>query len=243
MWRAVSHKISNPPSALSPDPSETARAFHDRLVDPRWQSCAWHPRDIRHGCGVLGPIVEASEGSSTTIHTIAQQAGSLVWSGVAADAFAESVRAIPIDLAELATAHQTAVRAPRSTAPLSRTSKGRRRRFCPEPRARQAQADSASSRLSSAEGSYTQAEERYVLYTAEADSLEFAKHAADLAGNVAASSVLAQEVTAASDFVTPRGQIDRLLRSRLTLHNRRSTDSARTWPTSRPLHAVLLRSE
>lgn len=61
--------------------------------------------------GVLGPIVEASEGSSTTIHTIAQQAGSLVWSGVAADAFAESVRAIPIDLAELATAHQTAVRA------------------------------------------------------------------------------------------------------------------------------------
>ena len=46
----------------------------------------------------LGPIVQIGQSSANSIRSMAGQAGSDIWSGTAASAFAESVHVIPKDL-------------------------------------------------------------------------------------------------------------------------------------------------
>ena len=60
---------------------------------------------------VLAPIVDHSESSSSSVRTMAQQAGSSSWSGTAAETFAEAVYAIPNDLGDLVLANQRAISA------------------------------------------------------------------------------------------------------------------------------------
>ena len=146
--------------------------------------------------GLLSPIVEASEGSERDDPLYRAASGELCVVRYSADAFAESVHAVPNDLAELATAHQTAIRALSEYSVTLGNLRQQAAQILSRATGAQAQVDSASSRLSSTQGSYTQADARYALYGAKADSLELAKGAADLGGNVATSSRLAQ-ITAA----------------------------------------------
>jgi hypothetical protein len=128
---------------------------------------------------------------------MAQQAGTTVWSGVAADAFAESVHAIPIDLRELVDAHQRAMRALTDYGATLRNLQCQAAQILAEAMSSQGNVESASSRLSQAQSQYGEANGQYWLTRGEVEVLEGAKAAAVLVGDQAASSRLVHEISAA----------------------------------------------
>lgn len=147
----------------------------------------------------LRPIIEIGQSSADSIRSMASQASSDLWSGIAASAFAESVHAIPSDLADLAVAHQTAVRALEDYAATLRSLQQQATQVLSTALSDQQSADRASARLNSAENSYNSANEQYWFYSSKVDVLEVERDVANAAGEHAASTWISHQIVLATE--------------------------------------------
>jgi len=147
----------------------------------------------------LQPVVDQGESGSQSIRGMAQQAGSVLWSGKAADTFAESVHVIPVDLGQLVGGHQAAIGALNNYSGTLSALQQQASQALANAQSAQDAANSASTRLARAEASYSQANEDYWYYLGKVDVLEVEKRASDAAGNHTESARLEAEIGAATN--------------------------------------------
>jgi hypothetical protein len=145
----------------------------------------------------LGPITEIGQSSADFIRSMAGQAGSNLWSGIAASAFGESVHAMPRDLGDLVVAHQTAMRSLTDYAATLRSLQQQAAQVLSNALSAQRSADSAQARLESAEGRYNSANEQYWIYHSKVDVLEVERDVANAAGEHAVSATLSHQIALA----------------------------------------------
>ena len=129
---------------------------------------------------------------------MAEQAGTSLWSGVAAQAFAESVHVIPFDLEELVTAHQDAVFALHDYAGTLNALQQQAIQVLGRAQNAQIEANSASNALAAAEARYGSANEEYWLYYGKVNLFESEKTVADAVGNHTEAARLSAEIVAAT---------------------------------------------
>jgi uncharacterized protein YukE len=147
----------------------------------------------------LAPLVDHAESSGESIRAMAQQAGSSLWLGTAAQAFAESVHVIPTDLDNLVTAHQTAIFALNDYADTLSTQQQQASQVLAAALSAQSDIDSASTALSNAQDRYSAANSAYEYYRLDVYSLESEKTAAEIVHNSAEVARLEAKITTATN--------------------------------------------
>jgi len=147
---------------------------------------------------VLAPIVDHSESSSSSVRTMAQQAGSSSWSGTAAETFAEAVYAIPNDLGDLVLANQRAISALNTYSETLTTLQSQATQVLTRAQSDQNNINSASTALGAAEASYVSADAEYEYFRVKVDVLEGEKFVAGVAGDHAEAARLEAEILSAS---------------------------------------------
>ena len=151
--------------------------------------------DVAHA---LAPIVDHGESSSSSVRTMAQQAGSSSWSGTAAKTFAEAVSAIPNDLGALVVANQRAISALNTYSETLTTLQSQASQVLNRAQGDQNDINSASSSLGAAESSYLSADAEYEYFRLKVDGLEGLKFVAHVAGDVTEEARLESEILSAS---------------------------------------------
>jgi hypothetical protein len=147
----------------------------------------------------LQPIADLAQSTNDSLRVMARQGGSSVWSGSAADAFAESVRVLPMDLGELGAAHRAAVGALCDYAGTLSYLQLQAAEALACAQSAETDIGSASASRAAAASRYSEAAHRYWSYRSEVDVLEIERAAADLAGDQAASARLELEIASTTE--------------------------------------------